>query len=65
MHPFRERRARAKSRRLNGRQSGQATTEFVLLVSLVSIPIYLALRALMQVVLRDFIVTLIKRFTQG
>lgn len=51
--------------RLRPRQRGQATTEFVLLVSLVSIPIYLALRWLMQVVLRDYITSLIERFTQG
>lgn len=47
------------------RTSGQATTEFVLLVSLVSIPLYIAVRILMQVVLRDFITSLISRFTQG
>lgn len=47
------------------RQKGQATTEFVLLVSLVSIPVYIAVRAMMRVVLHDFIVTLINRFTQG
>lgn len=46
-------------------ESGQATTEFVLLVALVAIPIWLAVRALMQVVVRDFIVALIERFTQG
>lgn len=46
-------------------QIGQATTEFVLLVALVAIPIWLAVRALMQVVVRDFIVALIERFTQG
>lgn len=46
-------------------QSGQATTEFVLLVALVAIPVWLAVRALMQVVVRDFIVALIERFTQG
>jgi hypothetical protein len=47
------------------RQAGQATTEFVLLVSLVSIPLFLALKKLMQVVLHDFITTLIAGFTQG
>lgn len=47
------------------RQSGQATTEFVLLVALVAVPVWVLIRALMQVVLRDFIVTLINRFTQG
>jgi hypothetical protein len=46
-------------------QSGQATTDFVLLVALVAIPVWLAVRALMQVVVRDFIVALIERFTQG
>jgi hypothetical protein len=46
-------------------EAGQATTEFVLLVALVAIPIWLLLRLLMQVVLRDFLVTLIARFTQG
>ena len=54
-----------RSRRAARRMSGQATTEFVLLVSLISIPIYVAVRKLMQVVLRDFITTLIERFTQG
>jgi hypothetical protein len=52
-------------RRRRRREAGQATTEFVLLVSLVSIPVYLAVRAMMQVVLHDFIVALITRFTQG
>ena len=47
------------------RSRGQATTEFVLLVALVAVPLWLAVRALLQVVLRDFIVTLIERFTQG
>ncbi len=51
--------------RVPGRSPGQATTEFVLLVSLVSIPLYLALRLLMQTVLRDFITALIDHFTQG
>jgi Flp pilus assembly pilin Flp len=46
-------------------QSGQATTEFVLLVALVAVPMWVLIRALMQVVLKDFIVTLISRFTQG
>lgn len=48
-----------------GRQSGQATTEFVLLVSLVSIPIWVLLRLLMEAVLRDFMTALIERFTRG
>jgi heme/copper-type cytochrome/quinol oxidase subunit 4 len=47
------------------RQTGQATTEFVLLVALIAVPVWMAVRALMQVVLRDFIITLIARFTQG
>jgi len=59
MEPVERRRARRR------RQSGQATTEFVLLVSLVSIPLFLALKAMMQVVLHDFIMSLIARFTQG
>lgn len=47
------------------RQAGQATTEFVLLVSLIAVPIWILLRGLMQLVLRDFIVNLVTRFTQG
>jgi len=52
-------------RMVQRRQYGQATTEFVLLVALVSVPLWVALTKLMNVVLRDFIVTLISRFTQG
>lgn len=54
-------RARGESRP----QSGQATTEFVLLIALVSVPIWIAVRLLMQAVLRDFMTALIERFTRG
>jgi hypothetical protein len=47
------------------RDKGQATTEFVLLVALVSVPIWLAVRLLMQAVLRDFMTALVERFTRG
>lgn len=58
-------RSGARRDRQRSRARGQATTEFVLLVSLISIPLYLAVRAVMQTVLKDFITTLINRFTQG
>jgi len=44
---------------------GQATTEFVLLIALVSVPVWVAVRMLMQAVLRDFMTALIERFTRG
>lgn len=44
---------------------GQATTEFVLLIALVSVPVWVAVRLLMQAVLRDFMTALIERFTRG
>jgi hypothetical protein len=47
------------------RDKGQATTEFVLLVALVSVPIWVAVRLLMQAVLRDFMTALVERFTRG
>lgn len=46
-------------------QAGQSTTEFVLLVSLVAVPLWLLLRELLRVVFRDFVLALITRFTQG
>ncbi len=45
--------------------SGQSTTEYILIIAMISIPIYVAFKKLFEVLLREFISALIKSFTRG
>lgn len=46
-------------------ESGQAATEYILIVAMISIPIYIAFKKLFEVLLKEFISALIKSFTRG
>lgn len=46
-------------------ESGQSTTEYILIIAMISIPIYVAFKKLFEILLRDFIAALIESFTRG
>lgn len=46
-------------------ESGQSTTEYVLIIGLISIPIWLAFNVVLKEFLHDFIAALIGSFTRG
>lgn len=46
-------------------ESGQSTTEYILIIGLISLPIYLAFNVVLKDFLRDFIASLIGSFTRG
>jgi Flp pilus assembly pilin Flp len=46
-------------------ESGQSTTEYILIIGLISIPIYLAFNVVLKDFLHDFIAALIGSFTRG
>lgn len=45
--------------------SGQSTTEYILVIGLISVPIFAAFKLLMNFFLKQFIASVIKSFTQG
>ena len=55
----------ADIRRFLGDESGQATTEYVLIVGLISIPIWWAFNVVVRKFLDSFIGALIGTFTRG
>jgi Flp pilus assembly pilin Flp len=46
-------------------ERGQAATEYILLIGLISIPIYLAFKLAFEIFLKDFIAAVIGSFTRG
>ena len=46
-------------------QRGQAATEYILVIGLISLPIYLAFKVAMEMFLRDFIAAIIGSFARG
>lgn len=46
-------------------ESGQSTTEYVLLIAMITIPIYAALKALMVKFIGAYVKALIQAFTRG
>lgn len=46
-------------------ERGQAATEYILLVGLISIPIFVAFKVAFEMFLRDFIAAVIGSFTRG
>ena len=46
-------------------ETGQSTTEFILLVSLISVPIYFGARGFMDIFLRRFITAIVESLTKG
>lgn len=46
-------------------ESGQSTTEYILIIGLISIPIWLAFNVVLKEFLHDFIAALIGSFTRG
>lgn len=46
-------------------ESGQAMTEYILIIGLISIPIYAAFKIVFQQFLHDFIAQMIGTFTRG
>jgi Flp pilus assembly pilin Flp len=58
-------RLRASARALLADEKGQAATEYVLVIGLISIPLYLAFEILFKKFLHDFIAAVITNFTRG
>lgn len=54
-----------KLRRLLADESGQAATEYILIIGLISIPIYVAFEVVFKQFLEDFIAAIIGSFTRG
>lgn len=52
-------------RRLLADESGQAATEYILIIGLISIPIYAAFELVFKQFLEDFIAAIIGSFTRG
>jgi Flp pilus assembly pilin Flp len=48
-----------------GDERGQAATEYILVVGLISIPIFVAFEAVFKKFLHDFIASVINTFTRG
>jgi Flp pilus assembly pilin Flp len=46
-------------------ESGQAATEYVLVIGLISIPIFVAFETLIKKFLQEFIASVINTFTRG
>ena len=46
-------------------ESGQSTTEYVLIIAMITIPIYAALKEMMKKLIGNFMATLIQKFTIG
>jgi Flp pilus assembly pilin Flp len=46
-------------------ERGQAATEYILIIGLISIPLYLAFKFAFDMFLRDFISAIIGSFTRG
>lgn len=46
-------------------ERGQAATEYILIIGLISIPLYIAFKFAFDMFLRDFISALIGSFTRG
>ena len=46
-------------------ERGQAATEYVLVIGLISIPLYLAFKLVFEIFLHDFIAAVITNFTRG
>jgi Flp pilus assembly pilin Flp len=46
-------------------ERGQAATEYILIIGLISLPIYLAFKVAFEMFLRDFIAAVIGSFTRG
>jgi len=46
-------------------ESGQSTTEYILLIAMISIPIYAALKKMMEKLIGGFVKALIQAFTRG
>jgi Flp pilus assembly pilin Flp len=44
---------------------GQAATEYILVIGLISIPLYVAMKAVFDMFLKDFISAVIGSFTRG
>ena len=52
-------------RELLGDDSGQSTTEFILIIGLISIPIYILFKVAFQKFINAFVAALIGSFTRG
>jgi Flp pilus assembly pilin Flp len=46
-------------------ERGQAATEYILIIGLISLPIYVAFKVAMEMFLHDFIASVIGTFTRG
>ncbi len=46
-------------------EKGQAATEYILIIGLISIPMYLVFKAAFELFLNDFIAAVIGSFTRG
>lgn len=46
-------------------ESGQSTTEYILIIAMISIPIYAALKKMMEKLIGGFVKALIQAFTKG
>lgn len=46
-------------------ERGQAATEYILVIGLISIPLYIAFKMAFDMFLRDFIAAVIGSFTRG
>ncbi len=46
-------------------ESGQAATEYILVIGLISLPIYVAFKVVFDMFLHDFITAIIGSFTRG
>ena len=46
-------------------ESGQSTTEYILIIAMISIPIYAALKTLTEKLIGGFVKALIQAFTRG
>ncbi len=58
-------RLRAAVRKLAGDERGQAASEYVLVIGLISIPLFIAFQALFKKFIHDFIAAVITNFTRG
>lgn len=58
-------RLRESARSLWSDERGQAATEYILVIGLISIPLYLAFKYLFERFLHDFIAAVITNFTRG
>jgi Flp pilus assembly pilin Flp len=46
-------------------ERGQAATEYILIIGLISLPLYVAFKAMFDLFLHDFIAAVIGSFTRG